>query len=165
MKMEELFLTSGVGGGPPPPPPPLPPPLPPSPLPTSLPPSPLMPPLPPPIPLPLPLPPPLPMPPPPLPPPLPPTFVGSGEVGGGVTCARFVACRRTTSTWILAFEASHLNKSNAKIYVLTSGVGKGVGGDVAGLSEGFGVGESEAGELVVVEKIGGVPFCVLPEVG
>ena len=81
------------------------------------------------------------------------------------TCARFVGCRRTTSTWILAFEASHLNKSNAKIYALTSDVGKGVGGDVAGLSEGFGVGESEAGELVVIEKIGGVPFCVLPEVG
>jgi len=63
--------------------------------------------------------------------------VGSGEVGNGVTGAGVVG----------------------------SGVGKGVGGNVTGLSEGLGVGESEAGEFVVVEKIGGVPFCVLPGVG
>jgi len=60
---------------------------------------------------------------------------------------------------------SHLRQSVTKSLLLTSGVGKGVGGDVIGLSGGLGVGESEAEEPVVVVKIGGVPFCVLPGVG
>ena len=43
--------------------------------------------------------------------------VGSGEVGNGVTGAGVVGCERTTSTCILAFEASHLDKNQTPNYV------------------------------------------------
>ena len=59
--------------------------------------------------------------------------------------------------------------------LLTSGVGKGVGGAVVGLTEGLWVGKSVVGGSVlistktvgafVVSKRGGVPFCEPPNVG